>query len=215
MALDSLPPGMDEVSGPAEHKAARKRWLGNAEHRRAVTVDKDTWVGMEFCNGYLGELCLPDLLPLPPPPPLFFFLPLFPPFPLCPHERYLQIRQAQLIIPDFNTLSVKLPPPFTMTFPLLQYWDGQPVTYVCKRRAREGEDQTQGEVFFAVAFEIVDEEAKRMLAEKEKAGGEAAINGEEKGEGEGDESDGDSEDEEDGDDEEFEDAQPGSNSDVD
>jgi hypothetical protein len=69
---------------------------------------------------------------------------------------------------DFNTLSAKLPPPFNLSFPLLQYWDGQPVTYVCKRRAPPGsKDQSEGEVYFAVAFEIVDEDARRKLAEKE------------------------------------------------
>lgn len=60
-----------------------------------------------------------------------------------------------------------------MSFPLLQYWDGQPVTYVCKRRAKpsDGEDQSQGTVYWSVAFEIVDEEARRMLAEKQGRGG--------------------------------------------
>lgn len=69
---------------------------------------------------------------------------------------------------DFNTLSARLPPPFSLTFPLLQYWDGQPVTYVCKRRANteEGEEQDQGTVYFAVAFEIVDEEAIEGLKSK-------------------------------------------------
>ncbi|KAK4053383.1 hypothetical protein OIV83_001547 [Microbotryomycetes sp. JL201] len=33
---------------------------------------------------------------------------------------------------DFNTLSLKLP--IHLTFPLARYWDGQPVTFVCRRR---------------------------------------------------------------------------------
>jgi hypothetical protein len=53
-----------------------------------------------------------------------------------------------------------------MTFPLLQYWDGQPVTYVCKRRAKEGEAQDEGTVYWAVAIEIVDEEAIKELEER-------------------------------------------------
>jgi hypothetical protein len=43
------------MSASAE-AAARKRWLGTVEHRKGVTLDKTTWVGMEFCNGYLGTL---------------------------------------------------------------------------------------------------------------------------------------------------------------
>jgi hypothetical protein len=52
-------------------------------------------------------------------------------------------------ITDFNTLSVSLPPPFTLQIPLLKYWDGQPVTYVC--RSRDGKT-----VFWSVGFQIVD-----------------------------------------------------------
>lgn len=49
---------------------------------------------------------------------------------------------------------------------------------MCKKRAPPGsKDQTDGEVYFAVAFEIVDEEAKQLLAEKEGHGeaGPAAV----------------------------------------
>lgn len=72
--------------------------------------------------------------------------------------------------PDFNTLSLSLPAGFNMTFPLLKYWDGQPVTYVCQRRgtATSASGPADGKVFWSVAFEIVDEEAKREL---EKRGG--------------------------------------------
>ncbi|WVQ80117.1 hypothetical protein IAT38_002218 [Cryptococcus sp. DSM 104549] len=74
---------------------------------------------------------------------------------------------------DFNTLSASLPPPFSLHIPLLKYWDGQPVTYVCQRRpAAGGKASPVGEeVFWSVAFEIVDEEAKAAL---EKRGGAVA-----------------------------------------
>ncbi|KAM0787459.1 hypothetical protein ACM66B_003537 [Microbotryomycetes sp. NB124-2] len=36
---------------------------------------------------------------------------------------------------DFNTLSLKLP--IKLTFPLARYWDGQPVTFVCRKRNTE------------------------------------------------------------------------------
>lgn len=97
---------------------------------------------MEFCNGYLGE------------------------------QSHILTREVKIKtnMSDFNTLSAKLPPPFSLSFPLLQYWDGQPVTYVCKKRAQPNEagviDQTEGEFYFAVAFEIVDEEARAKLAEQ-------------------------------------------------
>jgi hypothetical protein len=55
-----------------------------------------------------------------------------------------------------------------MTFPLLKYWDGQPVTYVCQRRGTGTSNPADGKVYWSVAFEIVDEEAKREL---EKRGG--------------------------------------------
>lgn len=53
-----------------------------------------------------------------------------------------------------------------MSFPLLSYWDGQPVTYVCKRKAKEGEPETEGTFYFAIAFEIIDSDAKKKLEEK-------------------------------------------------
>ena len=89
-------------------------------------------------------------------------------------------RTPALTPPDFNTLSARLPPPFNLTFPLLQYWDGQPVTYVCKRRAdtEQGKAQDEGTVYFAVAFEIVDEEAIEGLKGK---GG--SVQGGQEGEG--------------------------------
>ncbi|KAK4683534.1 hypothetical protein P7C73_g6714, partial [Tremellales sp. Uapishka_1] len=50
--------------------------------------------------------------------------------------------------------------------PLLKYWDGQPVTYVCQQRAAPGESPVGGKVYWAVAFEIVDEDARRELEKK-------------------------------------------------
>nr|XP_031859460.1 uncharacterized protein CI109_005106 [Kwoniella shandongensis]KAA5526532.1 hypothetical protein CI109_005106 [Kwoniella shandongensis] len=68
---------------------------------------------------------------------------------------------------DFNTLSATLPPPFTLSIPLLKYWDGQPVTYVCQRRpATKDQNPVGEEVFWSVAFEIVDEEARKKLEKK-------------------------------------------------
>ncbi|WVF71111.1 hypothetical protein IAT40_005908 [Kwoniella sp. CBS 6097] len=69
---------------------------------------------------------------------------------------------------DFNTLSAQLPPPFSLSIPLLKYWDGQPVTYVCQDRPPAGQSPvgTNSPVHFSVAFEIVDEEAKRALEAK-------------------------------------------------
>ncbi|OCF31969.1 hypothetical protein I317_03113 [Kwoniella heveanensis CBS 569] len=102
--------------------SARRKWLGKKDNRRQITVPKDTFVGMEFCNGLL----------------------------------------------DFNTLSAQLPPPFSLSIPLLKYWDGQPVTYVCQNRPPAGQSPvgTDTSVHFSVAFEIVDEEAKRALEAK-------------------------------------------------
>lgn len=67
---------------------------------------------------------------------------------------------------DFNTLSVTLPRPFSLSVQLLKYWDGQPVTYVCRKRSDDPLDLSG--VYWAVAFEIIDEEAKKEL---EKRGG--------------------------------------------
>jgi hypothetical protein len=67
---------------------------------------------------------------------------------------------------DFNTLSATLPPPFHLSVPLLKYWDGQPVTYVCRKKSSSPVG-AEG-VYWSVGFEIVDEEAKAAL---EKRGG--------------------------------------------
>lgn len=67
---------------------------------------------------------------------------------------------------DFNTLSVQLPRPFSVSFNLLKYWDGQPVTYVCRRRSDSPADPAG--VYWSVAFEIVDEDARRELEKKGK-----------------------------------------------
>jgi len=68
---------------------------------------------------------------------------------------------------DFNTLSATLPRPFYLSVPLLKYWDGQPVTYVCRRRVPEGANPVTAEgVYWAVAFEIIDEDAKAALEAK-------------------------------------------------
>jgi len=94
------------------------------------------------------------------------------------------------------------PPPFYLQIPLLKYWDGQPVTYVCTRRSKD--PVSEDGVFWSVAFEIVDEELRKGLKGR---GGEVLeldkVRGREKGgkveggdtgegntAGEGDESDG-------------------------
>ena len=109
---------------------------------------------MEFCNGLIGESYTS---------------------PACHHlahltgVRFQLARAPGLICVDFNTLSAQLPSPFNLHIPLLKYWDGQPVTYVCRRRVPKGQSPVAPDgVFFSVAFEIVDEDAKRDL---EKRGG--------------------------------------------
>lgn len=67
---------------------------------------------------------------------------------------------------DFNTLSATLPQPFHLSVPLLKYWDGQPVLYVCRRRSKSPVE-AEG-VYWSVGFEIVDEDA---IADLEKRGG--------------------------------------------
>ncbi|WVN87723.1 uncharacterized protein L203_102917 [Cryptococcus depauperatus CBS 7841] len=67
---------------------------------------------------------------------------------------------------DFNTLSATLPPPFSLSFPLLKFWDGQPVTYVCQKRANSGQNPVGQQVFWSVGFEIIDEDARRQLEER-------------------------------------------------
>jgi hypothetical protein len=65
-----------------------------------------------------------------------------------------------------------------MSFPLLKYWDGQAVTYVCRRRVPAAESPVKAEgVYWAVAFEIIDEDARSQL---EKRGGkvQSAVEGE-------------------------------------
>ena len=72
-------------------------------------------------------------------------------------------------VTDFNTLSITLPSPFNLSIPLTKYWDGQPVTYVCRKRPKKGQDPADPEgVYFSIGFEIIDED---MKAELEKRGG--------------------------------------------
>jgi hypothetical protein len=135
---DNCPPeGGDEKA----QAAARKRWMTDKANRERISLNHDTHVSMEFCNGYLGGF--------------------------MSREFARSIQTALTDRPDFNTLSLSLPAGFNMTFPLLKYWDGQPVTYVCQRRGTST-GPADGKVFWSVAFEIVDEEAKREL---EKRGG--------------------------------------------
>jgi len=51
---------------------------------------------------------------------------------------------------DFNTFSLKIPG--GLHYSLMKYWDGQPVTYVC--RSRDGKQE-----YFFIVFEIIDETA--------------------------------------------------------
>lgn len=67
---------------------------------------------------------------------------------------------------DFNTLSATLPQPFHLSVPLLKYWEGSPVTYVCRRRS-SSPVSPEG-VYWSVGFEIIDETAR---ADLEKRGG--------------------------------------------
>ena len=51
-----------------------------------------------------------------------------------------------------------------MSVPLLKYWDGQPVTYVCRKRS---DQPVSGDgVFWSVGFEIVDEDATKDLKDR-------------------------------------------------
>ena len=68
------------------------------------------------------------------------------------------------LMSDFNTLSATLPQPFYLSINLLKYWDGQPVQYIC-RRASKDPVSSEG-VYWTVAFEIVDEDAKKELEKK-------------------------------------------------
>ena len=80
---------------------------------------------------------------------------------------------------DFNTLSLSLPPPFSLQIPLTKYWDGQPVTYVCQKRGTPGEN-----VFFAIGFEIIDEELKKALKARTGGGDSSSDEAEEEADGE-------------------------------
>ena len=66
---------------------------------------------------------------------------------------------------DFNTLSVTIPPPFYLSVPLLKYWDGQPVIYVCRKRNKD--PVSKEGMLWSVAFEIVDEDAKKKLEDRD------------------------------------------------
>ncbi len=77
-------------------------------------------------------------------------------------------RLSSAPLSDFNTLSATIPPPFHLSVPLLKYWDGQPVTYVCRKRSQH--PVSKEGIYWSVAFEIVDEDAKRSL---ESRGGKA------------------------------------------
>ncbi|ORX35601.1 hypothetical protein BD324DRAFT_630814 [Kockovaella imperatae] len=68
---------------------------------------------------------------------------------------------------DFSKLSLNLPHPISMQIPLLQYWDGQPVIYVCRKRTPSGKSPVSSEgMLFSISFEIVDEEAIENLEAK-------------------------------------------------
>jgi len=65
---------------------------------------------------------------------------------------------------DFNTLSATLPPPFHLSVPLLKYWEGSPVTYVCRRRSSS--PVSPDGVYWSVGFEIIDEDARADLVKR-------------------------------------------------
>jgi len=122
---------IDEGGDEATQAISRKKWMANPENRKAVKLSKDTYYGMEFCNGYLST--------------------------------YGQSRSSSI---DFNDLSLSLPGGYSLSFDLLKYWDGQPATYVCSKRGPNG--LPGGQAYWSVAFEIVDEDARKAL---EKRGG--------------------------------------------
>lgn len=67
---------------------------------------------------------------------------------------------------DFNTLSVSLPS-VGFNMDLLKYWDGQPLTFVCRNRSGS-------KTFFAVSFEITDPDIKPAVGDGAKEGAAAA-----------------------------------------
>ena len=58
-----------------------------------------------------------------------------------------------------------IPPPFYLSVPLLKYWDGQPVIYVCRKRSKD--PVSKEGMLWSVAFEIVDEDARKRLEERD------------------------------------------------
>lgn len=129
---------MLELHSEAGDGKTRKKHFVTPENRKAVNL-KDKEVAMEFSNGFIG------MSPI----------------------IYWPGRPAALTLndPDFNTLSLSLPPPFSLQVSLTKYWDGQPVTYVCQKRGTPGQN-----VFFAIAFKIIDEDLKKALKSRTGAG---------------------------------------------
>lgn len=48
-------PTHDWGVGTAEAVKARRKWLTNKENRQSLILDENWEIGMEFCNGLLGE----------------------------------------------------------------------------------------------------------------------------------------------------------------
>lgn len=48
-------PIKDWGAGTHEATKARRKWLTNKDNRRSLILDENWEVGMEFCNGLLGE----------------------------------------------------------------------------------------------------------------------------------------------------------------
>jgi len=111
------------VEALKDNANARRSYFANKAHRQEVTLKPDSWLDMDFCNGYL----------------------------------------------DFNTFSLKLPG--GLHFSLLKYWDGQPVTFVCRNR-----NGTQA--YFYIVFEILDEALKAKVT-KGTAGDDSKTKGQE------------------------------------
>jgi len=86
-------------------------------------------------------------------------------FRAAPRRREVVFGPDDLITADFchNHLhfspdSVALQVPGGLTIEMLKYWDGQPVRFVCCERARPGDPEPWGRVFWCVVFERVEEE---------------------------------------------------------
>jgi hypothetical protein len=79
------------------------------------------------------------------------------------HRKAITFGPNDVITTDFCYGFIQFPQlaltlPGGISFDLMRYWDGQPVRFVCCRRAQEGEDVVDdARVFWCVAIELVED----------------------------------------------------------